>query len=246
LQQAKEALEIKRHERREDSLPVLGRKPIFGDYCYTYFEKTKVQRKRPGTVKNERQAIARWRSHLGHLRIDKIATPMIAAFVDKRLKGGAFGGHKLEPVSERTANLDLMALRNMLKSAIDDGYLRDLPKIKMLERIRINCHRRFIYIVIHAMSRHACSDSARKCSNVEFSLSVSLATCGICLSLRHWMKFVVKKLFPTPPLPLMTRLICLLIGRCVDSEVAGVCDTRTADAGTPGRFFAVLHRDRCL
>jgi hypothetical protein len=117
LQQAKEALEIKRHERREDSLPILGRKPIFGDYCYTYFEKTKVQRKRPGTVENERQAIARWRSDLGHLRIDKIATPMIAAFVDKRLKGGAFGGRKLEPVSERTANLDLMALRNVLKGA---------------------------------------------------------------------------------------------------------------------------------
>jgi integrase len=133
LQQAKEAMEIKRNERREDLLPILGRKPIFGDYCNTYFEKAKVQRKRPGTVENERQAIARWRSHLGHLRIDKIATPMIAAFVDKRLKGGAFGERKLEPVSERTANLDLMALRNVLKSAIDDGCLRDLPKIKMLE-----------------------------------------------------------------------------------------------------------------
>lgn len=133
LQQAKEAMEIKRHERRKDSLPILGRKPIFGDYCNIYFEKAKVQRKRPGTVENERQAIARWRSHLGHLRIDKIATPMIAGFLDKRLKGGAFGGRKLEPVSERTANLDLMALRNVLKSAIDDGYLRDLPKIKMLE-----------------------------------------------------------------------------------------------------------------
>src|SRR5260370_13351904 len=135
LQQAKEAMEIKRNERREDSLPILGRKPIFGDYCNTYFEKAKVQRKRPGTVKNERQAIARWGSHLGHLRIDKIAIPMIAAFVDKRLKGGAFGGRKLKPVSERTANLDLMALRHVLKSAIYDGYLRDLPKINILEEL---------------------------------------------------------------------------------------------------------------
>lgn len=134
LEEAKEAMEVKRHERREDSLPILGRKPIFGDYSDAYFQKARVQRKRPGTVENERQAIARWRSHVGHLRIDKIATPMIAAFLDKRLKGGAFGGRKLEPVSERTANLDLMALRNVLKAAIDDGYLRDLPKIKMLEQ----------------------------------------------------------------------------------------------------------------
>jgi len=133
LHEAKEAVEVKRHERREDSLPILGRKPIFGDYCDAYFEKARVQRKRPGTIENERQAIARWRSHLGHLRIDKITTPMIAAFLEKRLKGGAFGGRKLEPVSERTANLDLMALRNVLKAAIDDGYLRDLPKMKMLE-----------------------------------------------------------------------------------------------------------------
>ena len=43
----------------------------------TYFEKAKVQRKRPGTVANERQAIARWRDHLGHVRIDQIATPAI-------------------------------------------------------------------------------------------------------------------------------------------------------------------------
>ena len=133
LEEAKEAMEVKRHERRESSLPVLGRKPIFGDYCNAYFEKARVQRKRPGTIENERQAIGRWRSHLGHLRIDKITTPMIAAFLDKRLKGGAFGGRKLGAVSERTANLDLMTLRNVLKAAIDDGYLRDVPRIKMLE-----------------------------------------------------------------------------------------------------------------
>jgi integrase len=133
LAEAKEAIEVKRHERREDSLPILGRKPIFGDYCASYFEKAKVQRKRPGTIENEQQGIARWRSHLGHLRIDKITTPVIVAFLERRLKGGKFGGRKLGPVSERTANLDLMALRNVLKAAIDDGYLRDLPKIKMLE-----------------------------------------------------------------------------------------------------------------
>jgi len=46
---------------------------------------------------------------------------MITGFLEKRLKGGAFGGRKLEPVSQRTANLDLMTLRNVLKAAIDDG-----------------------------------------------------------------------------------------------------------------------------
>ena len=116
LSAAREALEIKRHERRQNHLPTPGRKPLFADYVTAYFEKAKVQRKRPGTVENERQAIERWRDHLGHVRIDQIATPAITAYLDKRLKGGIFCGRKLQPVSERTANLDLMMLRNVLKS----------------------------------------------------------------------------------------------------------------------------------
>jgi len=36
-------------------------------------------------------------------------------------------------VSERTANLDLMMIRNVLKAAMDDGYLRELPRMKMLD-----------------------------------------------------------------------------------------------------------------
>jgi integrase len=133
LSAAREALEVKRHERRENQLSTTGRKPLFADYCVTYFEKAKVQRKRPGTLANERQAIARWRDHLGHVRIDRIGTPIIAAYIDKRLKGGIFCGRKLKGVSERTANLDLFVLRNVLKTAMDDGHIRELPRIKMLD-----------------------------------------------------------------------------------------------------------------
>lgn len=133
LSAAREALEIKRHERRENQLPTIGHKPAFPDYCATYFEKAKVQRKRPDTVAGEREALARWCHHVGHVRIDQIATPLIASYIDKRLKGGEFGGRKLPAVSERTANLDIIRLRNVLKSAIDDGYIRELPRIKMLD-----------------------------------------------------------------------------------------------------------------
>jgi hypothetical protein len=97
LSEAREALEIKRHERREDQLPTLGRKPSFADYCATYLAKAKVQRKRAGTLAGERQAIARWCDHLGHVRIDQIGTPLIAAYIDKRLKGATFCRRKLGP-----------------------------------------------------------------------------------------------------------------------------------------------------
>src|SRR5262249_32788552 len=111
----------------------IGHKPRFADYCRTYFEKAKVQRKRPDTVAGEREALGRWCDHLGHIRIDLIATPLIASYIDKRLKGGTFGSRKLAAVSERTANLDIIRLRNVLKSAIDDGFIRELPRIKMLD-----------------------------------------------------------------------------------------------------------------
>jgi integrase len=133
LQAAKDAIDTKRHERRERKLPAIGRKPLFSDYCEIYFGKATVQRKRAGTIDNERQAIKRWRDYLGHVRIDHIGVPAIAAYVDKRLKGGVFAGKKLDAVSERTVNLDLLVLRNVLNAAIDDGHLRELPRIKMLE-----------------------------------------------------------------------------------------------------------------
>jgi len=133
LSAAREALEIKRHERRGNQLPTIGRKPLFQDYCATYFEKAKVQRKRPGTLSGEREALARWSDYLGHVRIGQIGTPLISSFIDKRLKGGKFHGRNLAAVSERTANLDIMRLRNVLKCAMDDGHIRELPRIKMLD-----------------------------------------------------------------------------------------------------------------
>ena len=133
LTAAKEALEIKRHERRERVLPAIGRKPLFRDYVETYFGKARVQRKRAGTLENEAQSIARWRDHLGHLRVDRIATSTVTAYVDKRLKGGLFAGRRLAAASERTVNLDIIMLRNVLKTAVDDGHLRELPRIKTLE-----------------------------------------------------------------------------------------------------------------
>jgi integrase len=133
LTAAKQALEIKRHERRENKLPTAGRKPSLADYCAVYFEKATVQRKRIGTIKNERQALGRWCDHIGQVRIDQITSTVISGFLDKRLKGGVFCGRELEGSSERTANLDLLMLRNVLNAAVDDGLLRELPKVKMLD-----------------------------------------------------------------------------------------------------------------
>lgn len=124
LNEAKEAFEIKRHDRRENVLPSAGRKPMLFAFIETYFGKAEVARKKPGTIQNEKQALERWKAHLGDIRVDRIQTPMIAAYKDKRLRKG---------LSPRTVNLDIIALRNVLKWAVEDGHLRDMPKAKTLK-----------------------------------------------------------------------------------------------------------------
>ena len=123
LAQAKEAAEVLRNDRRIDALPTTGHKPKFADYIETYFAKPTTAAKKIATLANERQALNRWKEHLGHVRIDRITASDIALFRDKRLLGGAH---------PRTVNLDLIALRNVLKAAVEDCYLREMPKAKTL------------------------------------------------------------------------------------------------------------------
>ena len=88
LNQAKEAFEIKRHDRRENVLPPAGRKPMLFAFIETYFGSAEVARKKPGTIQNEKQALERWKAHLGDIRVDRIQAPLIAAYKDKRLRKG--------------------------------------------------------------------------------------------------------------------------------------------------------------
>ena len=124
LSEAKEAADVLRSNRREKALPISGHKPKFADYVETYFAKPSVAGKKAGTLENERQALNRWKKHLGDARIDRIDASDIAALRDKRLRGGAH---------PRTVNLDIIALRNVLKAAVEDGYLREMPKAKTLK-----------------------------------------------------------------------------------------------------------------
>ena len=43
------------------------------------------------------------------------------------------GDRTLGAASERTVNLDLLVLRNVMNAAIDDGHIRTIPKIKLLD-----------------------------------------------------------------------------------------------------------------
>ncbi len=111
--------ELKRMQtkRADDQLGVLGRTEKFGVYATQYLEFIK-DTKKTGTVEKEKSILALWTEHLGDLRLSQIKRVHVNRFIEKRLKGNK---------SPRTANLDLIALRNVLKRAVDEGLIQRLP-----------------------------------------------------------------------------------------------------------------------
>jgi len=122
--QAVKALAKLQDQRQSNSLPVLQRTPKFADYVETYFAHfaKMPDAKRPATITKERGALGLWVAHMGETRLDRITKAQINALRANRQAAG---------ISGRTVNLDVIALRNVLKMAVDDGWLKFLPTENM-------------------------------------------------------------------------------------------------------------------
>ena len=107
-------------QRRKGTLPVLKRTPKFADYAKQYFDyyKNVKDAKRESTLYTERIIINHWIEHLGHVRVDRITRALVNSFIAKRQAAGRSG---------RTVNLDIICFRNVMKRAVDDGWLTILP-----------------------------------------------------------------------------------------------------------------------
>lgn len=125
LDQAKAALEKTRTEKRAGTLPTTGHRPKFDDFAAEYFASATFAQKKKSTQGIERQALHRWISHLGGIRLDKITAPMIHAYREQRLALGRMA---------RTVNLDTVAVRNVLKLAVAAGHIERLPETKQLRQ----------------------------------------------------------------------------------------------------------------
>jgi integrase len=135
LTEAKQAAEDKRREAREGQLPNRGRKPTFAvvaDACLAVAATKKKRR----TVREDGYRLKRWKAALGHVRIDLITAPMIAAERDRRLLSG---------ISPRTVHLDLVALREVFKKCVEDGFIGRNPMAKLAKlQVRKPVERRFL------------------------------------------------------------------------------------------------------
>jgi integrase len=118
--QAQSAMRTLLTKREENDLPVLKRTPKFSECVKQYqaYYETVRDAKRPKTLQTERGHLKAWVEHLGETRIDRITPAMINAFVAKRQGQG---------LNARTVNLGVTVLRNVLRRAIDDGWIKRLP-----------------------------------------------------------------------------------------------------------------------
>jgi hypothetical protein len=107
-------------KRDENALSVLKLTPKFSEYVKSYLGYFEVVKdaKRPKTLQTERGHLKAWAEHLGDTRLDKINRAMVNNFIAKRQGQGRSG---------RTVNLGVVVLRNVLKRAIDDGWIQRLP-----------------------------------------------------------------------------------------------------------------------
>lgn len=111
-----------RTQRTDNNLPVLKRTDKFTDYAKDYLESiaTGTTAKRASTIAKETAILARWcePKHLGNLRLSQIKRVHINQFIASRRK---------EEASPRTINLDVIALRGVLKLALQDELINRMP-----------------------------------------------------------------------------------------------------------------------
>ncbi len=124
LTTARAELERKRTERLENRLRLPGRRPTFESFAREYYSSPAFTQKKPRTQYSQRQAIERWIKHIGALSLEKISLKMVDNYRRIRLSEKRRSTGK--PVSARTVNLDVIALRQVLSYAKLCGHVDNI------------------------------------------------------------------------------------------------------------------------
>lgn len=121
-------------QREDDTLKIAPKRtPTLNEFAATYTKRLDQlssaggNAKRPATIKLEKALLKSMAATLGPRRLREITPGMVHDHVAGRIKAG---------VSARTANLEIVALRNILKSAIEDKLITTLPTFKRLKEIK--------------------------------------------------------------------------------------------------------------
>jgi integrase len=107
-------------ERSDNRLRPLGMVPTFAEYLHkAYLPALSASGKRPASVVKEKRQLEHWAGEIGHVRLNKLGPGHLDAVLVRLSK---------EKLSGRTANLYLIAVRNLIKAAARDRFCqRPLP-----------------------------------------------------------------------------------------------------------------------
>ena len=106
-------------ERSENRLRHIGQCPKFANYLeQTYFPRLAASGKKPDTIVTEKGHLNRWTESIGQLNLDKIRAHHVTNHLQRLKERGK---------ANRTCNLALVCLRNVLKSAKVDTFIKTLP-----------------------------------------------------------------------------------------------------------------------
>jgi integrase len=135
--QAKAQMARLQTQRTDNALPVLDRQPKLAAYAKTYTDNASAGQgaKKKSTIEKETAILARWVDTIGGLRLDQIKRVHVNRFIDARLRDGA---------APRTINLDVIALRVLLKRALADGLIQRLPT-EGLRPLKVNTPKRALF-----------------------------------------------------------------------------------------------------
>lgn len=132
--QAVAVLNKMKGQREDDNLKIAPKRtPTLSDYGKTYTARLDQlssaggNAKRPATIRLEKTMLRSMEATLGQRRLREITPGMVHDHIAARIKAG---------ISARTANLETIVLRNVLKSAIEDNLIATLPAFKRLKEIK--------------------------------------------------------------------------------------------------------------
>lgn len=123
LDSARAELEKKRTENRQQVMQLPGHRPKFSALAEEYKTSAGFLAKKLGTQENEIQALKRWITHLGGLRVDWIKPAHLVDFRNNRTAQG---------LTARTINLDLVAYNNAMSYAKEKGWISTPPRLSKL------------------------------------------------------------------------------------------------------------------
>lgn len=119
--EAKKRMEALKAKRNEHTLTLLPKRaPSFAEYAagYLKFFETVKDAKKASTIATEKVCLGHWREHLGEVRLNHINRALVNGYIQKRQALGRSG---------RTVNLEVICFRNVLKKALEDGWISRLP-----------------------------------------------------------------------------------------------------------------------